>query len=326
MEEAIRLAGFVDATSRIPGDDKLGTELREAEERAQKELADITAGCYRPGTPPSRIRRILLLYLPARWYAYAPHILFFTLWALLGGGIYSALTDDSQDLTRGEWAWTFLLIGCFLVLMQRWAALESRRRNGQILAPTRLIIGLNWYHANSFLGLVSNSWLVLNAAGLLFMPLAYLTISPVQSTAVSAWPQWQRIVMVIINAPSLPIAYFWSRSEFLLASGSIRPMGVREIVRRSSEPRFPERPICALAFFFLTAWCVVLVLDTMNIGVIAAVPDGSVGTIGLAGAWLSWALVFLLSGGVPWIAVYRGLPMVFNDLKLPPEGVQNAAG
>jgi hypothetical protein len=325
MEEAVRLANFVDAVSRIPDLDGSGAELREANERAQKELAEATAGCYRTGTPPSRVRRIFLLYLPTRWSAYVPHILFFTLCALLGDGIYAAFTDNSQDMTKGEWCWVFFLIGCLLLLMQRWAALERRRENGEILAPTRLMFGLHWYHANSFLGFASNSWLVFNAIGLLLMPWTYSTMSTVQSTFLDAWPNWQRIVMAIINAPALPIAYFWSRSEFLIASGAIRPLKLREIVRRSSHFRFPERPICASVLFLLTIWCFVLVLDTRNIGRMAAFPDGSVGTTGLSSAWFGLVFVFLLVGAVPWIAVYRGLPTAFNDLDFPSEGGQNAA-
>jgi hypothetical protein len=320
MEKVIRLAGFINAANQIPNVDPLSSEVRDARDNALKDLTETMAECYPPDIPPSRIRRFLLFYLPPRWVAYVPHFFFFSLWAFAGAWLYAVWTDDSGDIGTKDLLGVLLLIGCFILFMQRWAAVEWRRKKGDILAPSRLKFGLHWYHANSFLGLVSNSLLILNAVALLLMPLIDSMTSNSHPYMVDALPNWQRIVMVIIGAPSFLIAYFWSQSEFLIASRAIRQLTLREIAQRARDFRFPERPAGALVLFLLTIWCLVLIFDVKYLGRIAAFPDGSVGTVGFGEAWFTFSLVFLLNGAVPWIAIYRGLPMLFTNVSLCPEG------
>lgn len=324
MDKAIRLGNFVSAASKISSGDVSDPEVLEAKRSAERELIEATAGCCPPKVHLSMIRQFLLIYLPPRWVAYVPHFFFFSFWAFAGVWVYEASTDNSGDIGVGELLGVLLVIGCFILFMQRWAALEWRRKSGEILAPDRLRFGLRWYHANSLLGLVSNSLLLVSTLALLLMPLINLMATKSGPSFVEAWPNWRRIVMVVIGSPSLPIAYFWSRSEFLLSSGAIRQLTLREIARRARDFRFPEGLIGASAFVLLTIWCLVLILDVRYIARIAAFPDGSVGTVGLGGAWVAVGFMFLLNGAVPWMAVYRGLPMLLTYLPLSPEGRQNA--
>jgi len=195
MDRVVRLSEFIRAITRINADE-LRNEVLEARDKARKELADTSAECYPNEVPPSKFRRLFLIYLPSRWLAYVPHILFFTLWGLVGAAAYSALTDDSQDMTGREWLGLLVFLVSLILFMQRWAALEWRRRTGEVAAPVPLRFGLHWYPANSFLGLISNALLVLQSASLLFMPLVIAAGTAREPSLRGFLPAWQQAVIV----------------------------------------------------------------------------------------------------------------------------------
>jgi len=230
-------------------------------------------------------------------------------------GISSDILDKSasaDDLV------VFLEIVGLICFMQRWAALEWRKSRAIDLKPLRLRRAIDWYPANTFLGLLANSVLVANLGGLLSLFGGSLYREPFDS----AWPHWQHLIIVLVGCPTIPIAYFWSRSEFMHYSGAIRPLPLRDVIRAVISFRSPERLAGAFAFFFLTIWSVILLLDLRFVPRIASFPDGSVGTLGFGAAWAITLAVFLFSGVIPWIAVYRGLPNLFDRGRATRQEVQ----
>lgn len=212
-----------------------------------------------------------------------------------------------------------LTIVCIIIFVQRWACIELRRAYSETLVPAKLVAGLYWYRANSFLGLIANAVILLAIFELLGFPIGFRASGSAVSIG-QAFPAWQLILVSIIGAPLLLLAYYWSRAEYFIGVGGVRPVTALEIMRQSRDLRFPERLIGLLCFLFLSVWCVLLLFDVKYLARIAAFPDGSVGTLGFGVAWMVIVLRFLFWGVIPWLAVYRGLPLLFNYDSLSIEG------
>lgn len=273
-------------------------------ENAQREFSVAAGRCYRPKELPSKGRRAFLIYLPPRLLAYIPHFLFFTSCALavsaaigIGGDVLDK-TAEPSDL------FVVLIILVLAFFMQQWAALEWRKNKGIPLPPRQLFRLLSWYPANTFLGLLSNSLLVVYFSSLV---LAFTAKDSTPPSFIFIWPSWQRIVMTLVACPIIPTIYLWSRSEYLLYSEKVRQLSLGDIMRLEARSMPGQSLIGLLVFFLLTIWCLVLLSDLRFVGRIALSADGSVGTAGLVGAWSAMIVVLLLYGFVPWIAVYRGL-------------------
>jgi hypothetical protein len=187
--------------------------------------------------------------------------------------------------------------------MQQWAALEWRKGQGIVLSPRRLYHGLRWYPANSFWGLFANSLLVVYP---IFLAFSFAAASASYQNF-SVWPFWQLVVFSLVGCHLIVVAYLWSRAEYLLYSGRVRLLSMRDLMRRATQPQTPESWIGLLAFFLLTIWCLILLTDLRFVQRIASFADGSAGTTGQASAWTMLLTVLFLYGFIPWIAVYRGL-------------------
>jgi hypothetical protein len=304
LEKATRLATFIEALTKRESTEtksELGSELLE---NAQREFALAANRCYRTKAQPSKIRRAFLIYLPPRLVAYIPHFLFFTLCALAVSatvGIISDILDKTADM--GDLA-IVLVIGIVAYFMQQWAALEWRKSQDVLLQPRRLFVGFKWYPANSFWGLFANSFLIIFPILVIF---GLSTKDSTNTSLYSVWPVWQRIVFSLVGCQLFAVGYLWCRAEFLLCSGEIKRLSVRDLVLRVVRPQTPEGLIGLLAFSLLTIWCCVLLLDLRFVQQIASFGDGSVGTAGAGAAYSVLLVSLILYGVIPWIAVYRGL-------------------
>jgi hypothetical protein len=321
VERAARLASFVDALNKISTSRELSPSVQQVREKAEEEFIQATDRCYPVPSSPPKWRLLLLIYLPPRLLAYIPHFFFFSLCALAGYGIVETVNDILKGTADSSDFFGLVVIGGLICFAQRWAGLEWRHCNGIASEPKRLAFGMSWYPANTFLGLLSNSSLVLGILGLstLFMPSGFVSAE----TIVDVLPRWQRVVSVFVGSASIPVSYLWSRAESMLYSGTIRPLSLRDFLRYVLEPQSPERLVGLLAFFFLNVWCVVLLLDLRFVQIATNFPDGSVGTVGIGGAFLALLLVFVLNGLVPWIAAYHGLSDLLDHGRTAPEGAEH---
>jgi len=242
-----------------------------------------------------------LVYLPPRLGAYIPHFFFFSLCALAAFGIGSDVLDKTAD---ADDLFAFGAMGVLICFMQQWAALEWRKSEGIILPLRHLNNRIDWYPANTFLGLLSNFFFIVYFIELL---LAFTATPSLYQSGYSVWPLWQRVVLAIVGCPLTAVAYLWSRAEYLHSLGEIKPLSLCDMIHRAARSKTPESVIGLLVFFLLTIWCLILLLDLTFVQRIASFPDGSVGTVGSAGGSAATVTVLFLYGVIPWIAVYRRL-------------------
>jgi hypothetical protein len=320
IERAARLATFANSLAARETSSQVGPELSEARERAEREFIEASARCYPKTVSPSKTRRLFLMYLPPRLLAYVPHFFFFTLCALAGFAVYGEYTrtlEDSVDV--GSIVVSLEIVG-LICFMQRWAALEWRKCNGLVSQPKHLGRRIIWYPANSFLGLVANSMLIIGLSGLLLGP--FLPGLANYQSYTDDLCVWQRILLNLGRCFLVPVAYFWSRSESMHFSGEIKSLSPSDIVRYARDFRLSEQMVGMLALFFLTIWCLILFSEVIFVSRIATYPDGNVGTIGFGMGYALAATSLVFSGIIPWIAVYRGLSDLLDHGRSAPLGVQ----
>jgi hypothetical protein len=320
QESVARLAALIHAAERFTSSKDESSILQDLISKAEADLLRAAADCYpRPKSPP-RWRRILLIYLPRSPRAWLPHILFvlccvFVILASIGAGSdFLSGTPTSDDLFAVGMA---LALACF---SQRWAAIERRNHSNSRLEPRRLPFGLKWYPANTFLALVANSLLVWSAFSL-FIPASW---GAGQSQLITdPLPVWQHLALGAIACAITPVAYLWSRTEWLVFKGEISPLSPRAIFRRLAVPVPTEQVIGLLALLLLAAWCLVLLTDLPLVPRIASSPDGEVGTLGAGIAWTIVSTLILFWGAMPLLAVYRGLAELFDNRRTAPKGTGN---
>ncbi len=320
IERAARLATFANSLADRETSNQGGQEISEARERAEREFLEASARCYPKTAFPSKTRRLFLMYLPHRLLAYVPHFFFFSLCALACFAVYGEYTRTLEDSVGVVSILVFLEIVGSICFMQRWAALEWRKCNGLVSPPKHLGFGIIWYPANSFLGLVANSMVIIGLTGLLLGP--FLPGLANYQSYTDDLRVWQRILITLGRGFLLPVAYFWSRSESMHFSGEIKSLSPSDIVHYARDFRLSERMVGIVIFFLLTIWCLVLFFDVFFVSRIATFPDGDVGTLGFGLGYTLAAIFLVFNGIIPWIAVYRGLSELLDHGRLTPLGVQ----
>jgi hypothetical protein len=321
LMRATQLAALIEATVKMAPSQIDAPFLLELRESAEREFIQAAGRCYPAKQLPSKVRQLFLIYLPPRMLAYIPHFLFFSLCSLAVIAVFE-IGDSILDRTAGaDDLMVFFLIACLICFMQRWAALELRKRNNVVLQRKHLRCGINWYPANSYWGLLSNALLITCLAGL---PLNFLSGgSAVSHTMVSVWPHWQRLVMTLVGCTLIPTYYLWSRAESLHPSRTTKPLSPSYIARRAVDFRFPECLVGTLAFCLLTLWCFVLLFDLRFVPRIASFPNGTAGRFGFAGGCTIILSGLLFDGVFPWIAVYRGLRDLLDHGRAAPQEVRH---
>jgi hypothetical protein len=159
------------------------------------------------------------------------------------------------------------------------------------------------YPANNFLGLVANVMLTVT---ILNLPVVHVSTA---ATTLSdhLFPLWQQVPLALSYSLSLPIFYFWSASEFRHSTGQLRNVRFQELRESAINYRQPEKVVGTVAFLMMSARLLILIADGFYIPRLSAFPDSGTGTIGLVTASIVMLTVVIIQGGMPWLAVYRGL-------------------
>ena len=318
IERAAQLALFVRSLASFDELDKSAGLTSAVREQAESEFIEAAALCYAPKVSPSKLRRLFLIYLPPRPAAYVPHFLFFSLCSLACLAIYGVASGTIDEPFDSGWIVVSLELLGLILFMQRWAALEWRRRNGIVLQPQLFRMGLAWYSANTFVGLISNAVICLSLASLLISPLVARNRSYV--SFMLAWPAWQRVVIPLVSFFLIPTAYFWSRAENMHFNGEIKPLNISDIYRHARRPRSAVEFVGILALLLSTVWCFVVFSDLYYVIRIGNFPDGEAGTLGIGGGLTITTMLIIFRGIVPWVAIYRGLSDLLDHGRQIPTG------
>jgi len=251
-----------------------------------------------------------LLYIPQGLWGYVSHFFFFLSTALLGYGLFSTVQDIVDRSVSMDDFDGLIAVGAMTLFAQRWGAMQWRRSEGIECGPRKLRLGLLWFPANSFLGLVANAYLITNIFSVIraFMPAGS---PPLLATALI--PEWQYPFLICVGAATIPAAYFWPGVEHGLFTGRLAAPSPKKLLRQLNLRPSPERAAGLLVLVLLTLWVFALLLDFTRIPLAASAPDGGVATIGLEGASAEALAALIFLGILPWLPVYRGISALLTD-------------
>jgi hypothetical protein len=257
--------------------------------------------------PLSRLRRLLLLYIPANLRAWIAHAMFFSALAFPVAATVGEFMDGSL---RGDAKYVIEFAPvclCVILMVHAWASFEKRKFDGEVLAAWKAG-ALMYYPANNVFGLLAHLMFYLGVLSLIetFIP-------PAKLSEARGFPIWDVAVSYLVVAAFVPVAYCWASVEY---SGRARFLGwlswarLRGLLHRKW---FAEQyiAICSVAAALLWAvwglYGVVLVRGSTPVHDLEEL--GWVGKIVLV---LALAVGFFFGRVLPFLAVYRGASVFFE--------------
>jgi hypothetical protein len=311
MERVIRLSRFIEAINANANGQSISSKVVAVERQAKAEMEATLARVYSRPKPLSRWRQFLLLYIPTGPRAFIAHFLFFSLTALGVFGIVSTIQDVFNS--SFEWGELAALIVIFTASLapHRWAALEWRRSKMEILKPVHLPLGLHWFPPQSLFGLIANIWLLLEFFWIPFAAVLW-EFGFQFSNVPEVVPRWESTCAFLLSGFSLPLAYFWARTEYKISSGELH-RNSRSLLRSLMAPRSVQGAVGTVAFVAISAWLIIDVIDIRILPSMSSLDITGSGYGFVCAEIIGFVIGMVFSGVLPWLAVYRGLSEIFPN-------------
>jgi hypothetical protein len=282
---------------------------------ARAELRAVVAKLDPPPRPLSKLRRLMLFYAPSGWRAWLAHSLFYTVCIFCGAfAIAAGLGGVQDDFTFNEIIELILSLVCYGTLFQRWATVEQRI-SSNLAIKSRPIGPVSWYPANNRYGFLAQIMLALAVVQIVFF---FAPFSPVSVPSPSVpFTAWELALAVLIHAAFLPVGYSWAELEYKHSEHPLVRQNLCDFLKMACGPQTAEQFAGSIAFVSMTVWNIILLIDLRGIPKLASFPDtsgfGQVGQVGVVKAALIYLLLVATAGWLPWLAVYRGLWVLYQN-------------
>jgi hypothetical protein len=310
LSYALRLKDFINAEMELSSAIYPGLESQNAAAQARSELHVLLSKIGGEPRSMPKYRRALLLYPPKGWRAWIAHSLFFAVCIFFGTAIKAAVANELGEFKAQEIAMLFAVIVLSGTFFHSWAALEYRIYNSIQLQP-KALGHLFWYPANNRYGLLAQITLVLGFVRLISFLLVFLP-ETILTTTIPFSP-WEVAFATLVRSALLPVGYFWCQAEFDRVEQEQHSPS-KNTFKKLWKTHTGEQVAALLILLLLTVWNVILIVGLKAMPMLASMPDSDGVPIGLGAALFSYAVSVALVAWLPWIAVWRGLPLLYpND-------------